>query len=57
MPPLGNDPPEAVQVIANSMLFFSMSRELGRTAEPVRAEEEKLPAGAVKNPPKLAFAP
>jgi hypothetical protein len=57
MPPLGNDPPDAVQVIANSMLFFRISREPGRTAEPVRAEEEKLPEGAVKNPPKLAFAP
>ena len=57
MPPLGNDPPDAVQVIANSMLFFRISREPGRTAEPVRAEEEKIPEGAVKNPPKLAFAP
>jgi hypothetical protein len=54
VPPLGNDPPDAVQVIANSELFFKMSRALGRTADPVRAEEEKLPEAAVSDPPKLA---
>jgi hypothetical protein len=54
MPPLGNDPPDAVQVIANSMLFFRISIEPGKTAEPVRPEEEKLPEAAVSDPPKLA---
>jgi hypothetical protein len=39
------------------MLFLRISREPGITAEPVRAEEEKPPEGAVKNPPKLAFSP